>query len=527
MSKLKKENDELRNESNEIRKERDMLSTKLQEKLVEFEKQKTALEKEKRKMEKKMQKVMEENLRRRLKDIDASIQNQLSIYPKIEHETIEIYNLYMTEMETIIEEHKNSNHFTEEINDPNILNLVLIGATGVGKSMFACRLAGDKTEECTGGSFEHGDSIESVTQDIYKQISRKGATGWSYDISIIDTPGIYDTGGKDREHANDLIKYLKGCGGVNAFLFVKTKNPPRFDDATRSVLDKLEHLLGEPFWKHTIFVLTNSNRKVAESYKLQLQNKCREQIKKTAEEAPLPVICIDSFDNYEKPIHELIQVTPRERYMCDQLRSPLEELIEKNKETVLNLEDKQEELTNLKTEIKVLNDEYQKTEKELTANIPSYKLKPIDLSLIKKSEAQWEEMQKRKQMIDEQKDRLEEEKFEVIPEIFITNPVIVNIGISQYEEENDLEESAKDITTMNNLWNLYGYNCIYDNIDKPNLTQDEFWQIMNKAKEQFADKSNNHDSFIISFSGHGDKENIYCSDFDGDNGKINIHDLQK
>eukprot|EP01084_Bolivina_argentea_P248799 416255_1 len=49
---------------------------------------------------------------------------------------------------------------------------------------------------------------------------------------------------------------------------------------------------------------------------------------------------------------------------------------------------------------------------------------------------------------------------------------------------------------------------------------------MDKVKQEFTNKKNKHDAIIISFSGHGDKENIWFSDYDGDDGKININAMQ-
>eukprot|EP01084_Bolivina_argentea_P268394 455854_1 len=121
----------------------------------------------------------------------------------------------------------------------------------------------------------------------------------------------------------------------------------------------------------------------------------------------------------------------------------------------------------------------------------------------------------------------ESKTIEDICDTFITNPVIVNVGISQYEIEIDLDECKKDITTMNRLWKIYGYSCVYDNLNQPNLKIDEFWAIMDKAKKQFINKSNNHDAIIISFSGHGGEESIWFSDYDGDHGAINIDFLQE
>eukprot|EP01084_Bolivina_argentea_P269418 457892_1 len=112
-------------------------------------------------------------------------------------------------------------------------------------------------------------------------------------------------------------------------------------------------------------------------------------------------------------------------------------------------------------------------------------------------------------------------------ETFITNPVVVNIGISEYEIENNLDDCKKDIITMNTLWRIYGYSCVYDNLDRPNLTAEQFWEIMEQAKEEFKNKCNNHDAIIISFSGHGGKDSIWFSDYFGDEGKVNINEMQK
>eukprot|EP01084_Bolivina_argentea_P210515 358289_1 len=113
-------------------------------------------------------------------------------------------------------------------------------------------------------------------------------------------------------------------------------------------------------------------------------------------------------------------------------------------------------------------------------------------------------------------------------DIFIKNPVIVNIGVSKYKNCSPLDECGKDIDTMNKLWkNTYGYKHVFDNKGKPDLKEEEFWNIMDSARAKFANKSNKHDSIIISFSGHGDAENIYFNDYDGSNGKVMISEMQK
>merc|ERR1719334_1583245 len=60
-----------------------------------------------------------------------------------------------------------------------------------------------------------------------------------------------------------LVKYLKGCGGVSAFVVV-TK-PPRLDDNFNKMLHNLGEMMGRDFWAHLIFVVTHLKVNCAEA----------------------------------------------------------------------------------------------------------------------------------------------------------------------------------------------------------------------------------------------------------------------
>eukprot|EP01084_Bolivina_argentea_P274543 467988_1 len=235
------------------------------------------------------------------------------------------YQKYYTKLKTEYDRLQQFHH--EEIKDPNIKQLVLLGITGDGKSTFGNRLCGDTSKKGKSAPFKASNSATSETTRIKKQIVDTDVAR----VAVVDTPGIFDSSGDDRFHTNDLIEFLRGCGGVNAFILVKTRFPPRFEDTYKNVLQNLEALFGRDFWKYVIFVLTHTKGKEAvdknfQQYTTTFRNRVYEEMSINKSDASLPFIGIDSFENYKKPLRELIEILPNDRFKCDELRSPLQEL---------------------------------------------------------------------------------------------------------------------------------------------------------------------------------------------------------
>ena len=59
---------------------------------------------------------------------------------------------------------------------------------------------------------------------------------------MVDTPGIFDLNGADKENAMNLVKHLRGCGGANTFVVIC--KPTRLDYTFQGMLAKLNILLG-------------------------------------------------------------------------------------------------------------------------------------------------------------------------------------------------------------------------------------------------------------------------------------------
>ena len=75
-------------------------------------------------------------------------------------------------------------------------------------------------------------------------------------VAVVDTPGAFDSGGAlaDYEHAQDLVKYLKGCGGVKAFIVICKHR--RLDGTFLNIMKNLSIMMGREFWDYFIFVVT-------------------------------------------------------------------------------------------------------------------------------------------------------------------------------------------------------------------------------------------------------------------------------
>lgn len=312
------------------------------------------LEEENEKHEAKLNEV-EQNFKKQLNQmtldqLKTSLQNlneTKRVLTKAYRDNKKISDNKQKEFETLQTQYKDeANHIVEfhhERQDNSILNILLLGITGHGKSTFANRFYGDDSENAKKGPFAVGDSVQSETKLPKKEISQRNN---NQKMSIIDTPGLLDTAGQDKYNMKNLIEYLRGINGINAFLVVKSMGEPRLDIAYQNMLSDLEGYLGKNFWEHVIFIATKAEK----HDKDKLPNWCtefRNEIKKLFNlngnnKIKLPIIGMSNFDNYKNPIETLMKNIPKERYKCDALKSPIDDL--KKKMDIASKEYKQMQL---------------------------------------------------------------------------------------------------------------------------------------------------------------------------------------
>ena len=95
--------------------------------------------------------------------------------------------------------------------------ILLFGETGNGKSTLGNHLLGED-------AFSVSDDVKAETKLTYG----KRGKGNSSNLFIIDTPGLQDTSGADKQHMIQLVEYVKDHKELNAILVVFNYQQVRF-----------------------------------------------------------------------------------------------------------------------------------------------------------------------------------------------------------------------------------------------------------------------------------------------------------
>jgi len=258
------------------------------------------------------------------------IQQQGALQSQINDKTTEYNQIHqglLDIQEQIAAEEKSMVDFSDEKDDPNAKIVILVGNTGDGKSTFANRLVGDTSMMADQGPFRTSDRGRSCTQNLSKQRTEIN----NVKITVVDAPGWNDSDGRDRTHANNLCAYLKGCGGINQFVLIRNSTNYRFDDNIKQMLRRYENMFGRLFWKHLIVVLTRVDQGLSQRQFMNgekdkdMRNHIYEEYKLDENEFDIPVIPI-GLDNYEQAIETFVESLAENKFECEQIKSPLQEL---------------------------------------------------------------------------------------------------------------------------------------------------------------------------------------------------------
>ena len=341
----------------------------------------------------------------RVRDLGMTMVNQigyvvgkvLKIYASSNNETIRNYNKKLKEMENTVHKAKSLDEqiqintrrlkkdeekldnpvFRLERLFPDGKVILVIGPCGWGKSLLCNRLMGntkDASEMEDNAIYKVGNGMNSVTAElrkVTKQVNIVTSTNTlkhKFKLSVVDSPGQFDSEYKDEIGFNDLKEYFHACGGVTIFCIV-FKFGERNNSNYQDLLKLYAKFWGKGFWKKCVFVITHCDRdskkniaKLDKSLNENIQlfrEKVLEISNRLSKDVPIFEFGEENFETSVREIMLLInQDKYKNKYTCKNIKSPINELykniwkdIDELKEIIENVKKIEKELKDLKKKI--------------------------------------------------------------------------------------------------------------------------------------------------------------------------------
>lgn len=226
--------------------------------------------------------------------------------------------------------------FQEGADDSQKL-IVLLGKSGHGKSTFVNRLNGDETDDCS----EPGCPAEFRWDSVTGKLSKNRVVFEQRPLTVVDTPGVDDSTGSDTKHMNSLCQFVRGCGGVNAFVLVidGVAGGGRGDASIQSMLQNYRKWFGGDSFVERLLIVVSSIDDG--SYKTKAFDKAGGVAQVQTQigallgaKKPIPTISMGFSrepEFYKSQLRQLIAATPKDKIEIRGIHSPLDGLKQDHK----------------------------------------------------------------------------------------------------------------------------------------------------------------------------------------------------
>merc|ERR1712032_1785838 len=357
----------------EKQKQLDVLKKEQEKRLLAMEKQHQT---NKKQHQQEIDGMKEQMLNENGRALKESIQNKDEKRAELQKKYDQVDKRYRKQTEKIATEKKRLIEMRfRDVQDGYVL--VLLGRTGTGKSVLTNRLAGDDSERGDKGSAKASIKGKSCTTapEIIPCTKIGGKT-----LYTVDSGGFADTEDRDEDHTNMLCKFLRGCGGINAFVLAVNCADPRITGETKKALEIYEDCFGADFYKRVIIVGTRVDADSPESDDwddgtLDLRSKVEQALNlksnkelSASDRKGIPTIPIgvENFEEAVEEIQSLLKTKFRNKITDPVLNSPIDKLEKVTQKIQKTCAEVQAEIDKFVSEMRSLECRLEMIQKKIT-----------------------------------------------------------------------------------------------------------------------------------------------------------------